>query len=142
MMRRMMMGAMVVALAACGTSVDPDVNPDTTLVPASTDMTLKVGEELSVGGSVVKIVFARVVEDSRCPTDVVCVWAGNAKVELGIRAGMGPTAPLQINTTLEPQAVDWNGIRVTLLELQPSPRAADPTQPDAYTVRIRVESIR
>jgi len=141
-MKRMMAGALLLVLTACGSPAEPDLVPDTAVVPASTDMTLKMGEELPVGGSVVKIVFARVVEDSRCPIDVVCVWQGNAVAELGIRMGMGPTFPLQVNTTLEPRSVEWNGIRITLLELQPAPRASVPTRPEDYSVKIRVESTR
>lgn len=141
-MKRLMMGALLATLMACGDAVGPEVTPDTTVVPASTDMTLRMGEEKSVGGSVVRVVFARVVEDSRCPIDAVCVWAGNAVVELGIRAGMGPTFPIQLNSTLEPQAAEWNGVRMTFLELQPAPRAATPTRPEDYVVKIRVESVR
>ena len=138
---KMMVAMLFAALAACGDPAGPEVIPDTTVVPASTEMTLKVGEELPVGGSVVRIVFARVLEDSRCPIDVVCVWAGNAVVELGIRAGMGPTFPLQLNSTLEPRAAEWNSIRVTLLEVHPAPRASEPTRPEAYSVKIRVEQV-
>lgn len=139
-MKRMMLGALLVALVACGDPAGPEVTPDTAVVPASTDMTLRMGEEQSVGGSVVRIVFARVVEDSRCPVDVVCVWAGNAVVELGIRAGMGPTFPLQVNSTLQPQSAEWNDITVTLLDIQPAPRAGVPIRPEDYVVKIRVES--
>lgn len=141
-MMRLMMGALLATLMACGDPVGPEVTPDTTVVPASTDMTLRMGEEQAVGGSVVKVVFVRVVEDSRCPIDAICVWAGNAVVELGIRAGMGPTFPIQLNSTLEPQAADWNGVRMTFLELHPAPRAATPTRPEDYVVKIRVESVR
>lgn len=141
-MKKTMMGALLLSLLACGSPSEPDLAPDPTVVPATTDMTLRAGEELAVGGSVVKIVFARVLEDSRCPVDVVCVWEGNAVVELGIRMGMGPTFPLQLNSSLEPQAAEWSGVRVTLLEVQPAPRAAVPIRPEDYSVKIRVESAR
>jgi hypothetical protein len=140
-MKRTMLCALLLALVACGEPTGPDASPDAAFVPASTDLTLEVGEEQSVGGSVVKVTFVRVVEDSRCPMDVVCVWEGNAVVELGIRAGTGPTFPMQINTTLEPRATEWNGARVTILELQPYPKASEPTRSDAYTVKIRVEAV-
>lgn len=141
-MKRMMVGALLLALVACGNPAGPtEVTPDTAVIPASTDMTLRMGEEASVGSSVVKISLARVVEDSRCPIDAVCVWAGNAVVELGIRAGMGPTVPIQINSTLEPRTAEWNGVRITLLEVQPAPRASVPTKPESYSVKIRVEPV-
>ena len=141
-MKTMMMGVLLLSIVACGSPAEPDLAPDPTVVPATTDMTLKAGEELAVAGSLVKITFARVLEDSRCPVDVVCVWEGNAVVELGIRVGMGPTFPLQLNSSLQPQAANWNRVRLTLLELQPAPRAEVPIQPEDYSVKIRVESVR
>ena len=141
-MKTMMMGVLLLSIVACGSPAEPDLAPDPTVVPATTDMTLKAGEELAVAGSLVKITFARVLEDSRCPVDVVCVWEGNAVVELGIRVGMGPTFPLQLNSSLQPQAANWNQVRLTLLELQPAPRAEVPIQPEDYSVKIRVESVR
>jgi hypothetical protein len=132
----------VIGLAGCGSSTGPEVDERLLdVLSAPQELTLAYGEERSVGGSVLMVSFARVVEDSRCPVDVVCVWAGNALVELGIRMGMGPTFPLQMSTTLEPRFADWNDIRVTLLELLPQPRAGDPPRPEGYTVRVRLERI-
>ncbi len=133
---------MAVGSVGCGSSTGPEVNDRLEgILDAPQELTLAYGEEKSVGGSVLMVSFARVVEDSRCPEDVVCVWEGNALVELGIRMGMGPTFPLQLNTALEPRLTDWNGVRVTLLEVLPQPRADDPPRPEGYTVRIRLERI-
>ena len=131
---------MLIAMG-CSGSTAPDSDRQDALMPAAQEMTLRVGEEKAVANSVVRLAFGLVVEDSRCPVDVVCVWAGNAMVELGIRAGMGPTQPLRINTTLEPRSTVWNGIRISLLELLPAPRAAEPTKPDAYQVKVRLEPV-
>src|SRR5262245_42353617 len=77
-------------LAACAT------------VPTSSDTTttvaLRVGEEQPVQGAGVSVSFALVDGDSRCPTDVTCVWAGNAVTVLGVRSGSGPTTPYRLNT--------------------------------------------
>lgn len=32
------------------------------------------------------------INDSRCPGDVQCIWAGNARIQLRISAGTGPAA--------------------------------------------------
>lgn len=134
--------ALVLALTGCGDGTGPEVDGRLeAVINAPQELTLSYGEEKPVGGSVLRVSFARVVEDSRCPVDVVCVWAGNARVELGIRMGMGPTIPLHVNTTLEPRFTDWNDIRVTLLELLPQPREGDPPRPEGYTVRVRLEPI-
>lgn len=139
-MRGLVWMAMGIALLGCDGNTGPVIDePFEGIITAPQELTLAYGEEKSVGGSVLAVSFARVVEDSRCPVDVVCVWAGNALVELGIRVGMGPTFPLQLNTTLEPRSTDWNGIQVTLIELLPQPREGDPPRPESYTVRIRLE---
>lgn len=129
---------LVLALG-CGESTGPESDRQDALLPAVQEMTLRVGEEKAVANSVVRLAFGLVVEDSRCPIDAMCVWQGNAMVELGIRAGMGPTFPIRLNTTLEPRSTVWNGIRISLLELQPAPRAAEPTKADAYQVKVRLE---
>jgi len=125
----------------CTESTGPGSDRQDALIPAAQEMTLRVGEEKAVANSVVRVAFGQVVEDSRCPIDAMCVWAGNAMVELGIRAGMGPTQALRINTTLEPRSTVWNGIRISLLELQPAPRAAEPIKADAYQVKVRLEPV-
>lgn len=128
--------------AACSESTGPEGDPSAAVIPTPQDLTLRIGDEAPVGNSVIRISFGRVVEDSRCPMDVVCVWEGNAVAELGIRAGMGPTFPLQLSTTLEPRSTEWHGVKVTLLELLPYPKASAPTAPGAYTARVRVEQAR
>lgn len=142
MMKRVMVGAVALMLAACGGSTDPELSPDVAVVPASSELTVRMGQEVEVPGSAVRIQLTRVLEDSRCPIDVVCVWAGNAVIEVGIRAGTGPTFPLQMNTNLEPHHADWHGVRVTLLELQPAPRASEPTRQEDYSAKVRVEPAR
>lgn len=141
---RWMRGGVVMGLlalaGACSESTSPEEQRFDALVATPTELTLRVGEEKAIGGSVLKLSFGRVLEDSRCPIDAICVWEGNAAVEMGIRAGMGPTIPLRLNTTLEPHAAAWNGVLVTLLEVAPAPKASEPTRPDAYSVKVRVEA--
>lgn len=52
--------------------------------------TPKIGIRLDLGEIItteeLAIEFMEVMEDSRCPTDVVCVWAGRAVVKLGVSA--------------------------------------------------------
>lgn len=137
--RLLCLAAPFVAVSGCSESTGPGSDRQEALIPAAQEMTLRIGEEKAISNSVVRLTFGLVVEDSRCPIDAVCVWQGNAMVELGIRAGMGPTQPIRLNTTLEPRSSVWNGIRVSLVELQPAPRAAEPTKADAYQVKVRLE---
>lgn len=80
-----------------------------------------------------------VLEDSRCLAAFVCVQPGNALVSVGIHMGMGPTHELRVNTALDPRSVKWNVILLTLLALDPLPKAGQPKDSLAYVVRLQVE---
>lgn len=43
---------------------------------------IALGETINYHGTM--ITFLEVLEDSRCPEDVVCVWAGQARVKLKV----------------------------------------------------------
>jgi hypothetical protein len=135
--------AVVAAFAlGCGGSTEPTVDLEASLLAAPTEIVLGYGEEKSVGGTALRVAFTGVGEDSRCPIDAVCVWQGNAAAELRVSDGRGAPAAIELNTTLEPQAAETHGVRLTLLEVQPAPRAGVPTEPASYTVKVRVEPAR
>ena len=62
---------------------------------------LKVGRVVTLDGGRLRLRFARVSEDSRCPVDVDCVWAGNAAVLVEV-GGRGKTT-LRLNTNASPE---------------------------------------
>ena len=128
-----------VALIGCGPEGEGNLGPDASYLTSITVVTLQYGQDLLVADSVLRLSFAAVLEDSRCPTDVVCVWEGNAGVELGISAGTGPTFPLRLNTSQEPGSAVWNGVLVTLLEVTPAPTSESTIPTEAYSVTLRLE---
>lgn len=136
-------GFAVLALSVVAACADvPSAAPpagDIRLVRSPAEVWLVVGEEIRVD-TLLRIGFTRVVGDSRCPTSVVCVWAGDAEVELAVTFGSGPTHPMALHTTLEPRATDAWGYRLTLVNLSPYP-FADPIPADEYALRLRVERL-
>ncbi len=132
---------LAVAITGCGDPTAPDLTRDSALLPASREIVLEFGDDIRLTGSVVRLSFGEVLEDSRCPVDVTCVWEGNGKVVIGIAAGMGPTHALILNTSLEPRSVVWSGIRVTLLELTPSPQSETGIPMEDYAVKLRLEPL-
>lgn len=129
--------ALALLVAACGLSTGPGTAGE----DGPQTVELAVGEEASVPGTVVRVAFLGVEEDSRCPVDVTCVWEGDAAVRLGLTAGSGPTHLHVLHTALEPEAVDFNGLRVTLVEVAPEPREGEPVPVDDYVVTLRLEPI-
>ena len=108
------------------------------------ELSLRVGETTFVDN--IAISFSGVQEDSRCPTDVQCVWAGNARAALGVgprKGTQGPTDLVLLNTNASQGAQSgesW-GLRVTLVDLTPAPKSTQPTPPENYLIRLKVEAL-
>lgn len=48
---------------------------------------IQVGQTVSVGSADLRFTFFEVSEDSRCPSDVVCIWAGQVVVTVALEDG-------------------------------------------------------
>jgi hypothetical protein len=109
--------------------------------PVDTLLTLSVGREVRAPDGVMRIAFLAARNDSRCPADVQCVWAGNAEVEIGVAFGEGPTVPYVLNTGLEPRSVDLGTYQLTLMELRPAPVSTTSIPPATYVASLRLQSL-
>jgi hypothetical protein len=106
------------ALAACATVPAPAVGP-----------TAALGQVARVDGLIVRPL--RVVEDSRCPINARCVWAGR----MILHARVESTA---YDLTLgEPVAIP--GGRLTLVAAEPGREAGRETDPAAYRFTFAFE---
>src|SRR6476646_1224216 len=76
--------SLMVSVASCAT-VDTAVVAD-----PGAEFNLAVGKSATISDTDYRITFNRVTEDSRCPVDVQCVWAGDAKIELTIARATVP----------------------------------------------------
>lgn len=99
---------------------------------------LGAGQSAAVAGASLEIEFVSVVEDSRCPRGVDCVWEGNARVRLRLkRPGAAPTE-IELNTNLEPRRAAAFGHDVRLKELSPYPQANQPVDKKTYVAALEV----
>ena len=60
------------------------------IVEPGLSFALAPGQTAEIKRSDTRITFRQVREDSRCPTDVTCVWEGDAKVEVVIAHAGAP----------------------------------------------------
>src|SRR5687767_1765695 len=104
------------------------------------ELEIPLGQTRTVDDMRFAISFPRVLEESRCPADVQCVTAGNAKVGLVLQERGEATTTVELNTHRAPQHADHEGYRVHLLDLRPLPTATTPTPRD-YAVRLRVAKL-
>lgn len=87
-----------------------------------------------------KVSFAQVVEDSRCPASVVCAWQGNGGIRLDVTTG-GATQSVKLNTaggTTFPHDASAGGYTLTLVELDPQRKTPDPIPEQQYQATILV----
>jgi len=65
---------------------------------------LKINQEAMVEGEGLAVVFESVLEDSRCPEGVDCIWSGNAKIKVELIGAGKESAAVELNTNVEPKS--------------------------------------
>ena len=103
---------------------------------------VKVGRVVTLDGGGLRVRFARVASDSRCPVDVNCVWAGSAEVlvEVGGRRWREKQT-LTLNTNAGGQGASeakFGRYTVKLVNLNPRPRSNRKIAPGRYTATLLV----
>ena len=123
---------MVAIAAGCDSPTRP------TVADLGEPFSLKAGSSARVS-DIVTVKFERVVSDSRCPLDVLCITAGSALIEIVVTIGGGQAT---LGLTTDPPG--WNtihgGFTFRLVELQPYPRASRPTPATDYVVTLNVQT--
>jgi hypothetical protein len=104
------------------------------------EFTIKFGQPVEVKDANLRITFTAVEEDSRCPVDVVCVWAGNAKLNLEVKGSKKKFVSAPVNTTSEPREIVFKGYKVKLLGVSPQRKAGTPVLPADYQATLVVSS--
>jgi hypothetical protein len=137
-MRTFVSIAACLVIAACSSnpgSTEPVVYSQSEVADS---IAIRVGRTIIVDG--IRFRFDVVESDSRCPMDVVCVWAGDAVARFVVEQSGAPSSgvSLQLHTNLQPKSGSAHGFRVELLALQPYPRASTPTKADDYVASIKV----
>ena len=103
------------------------------------EFSLGIGQTANIEGEKLVIKFKAVLEDSRCPVNVVCVWAGNGKVELEVHDIDGQNKTVILNTEEEPGSVTLKGHKLTLISLNPPRVDGVSISPGDYSVKLLVE---
>ena len=104
-------------------------------------LTLKQGQKKSVPNGEFSIKFISVTEDSRCPVDANCVWAGNAKVNIKITDKNGVSKTMVMNTTMGPKGDQYRGWAIYLTELTPAPKSSVAIKQKAYKATFSIQRL-
>ena len=82
---------------------------------------VQVNHEKRAAKSRLSVRFVELIEDSRCPTDANCVWAGNAKIKIRVSKN-GRSQELTLDTNGPHSTATAEGYSIKLVSLTPQPR--------------------
>lgn len=109
-------------------------NSTTPLNPAVGEtFEIKFGESATIQSEQIQVTFEELIEDSRCPEDVVCVWAGNAKIIIQV-----DDQEVSLNTYSNPKYAELSEYNIKLISLNPYPRQDTVIEKENYSAEILV----
>lgn len=125
--RALSVTALALALVGCEMSREADADP---VAPSlGQEFVLGGGQEAVLRGDDLNVRFSELLEDSRCPTEVECFWAGQARIAVVVQPTGRPSATAYFNTNPAPsenvQTVRAGDYSVELKKLEPYPRTPD-----------------
>jgi hypothetical protein len=122
-MRYLLAVLLLLNIGCSGSPTEPQTGGST--------VTLRFSETATLFGN--RVSFTE-INDSRCPKDVACVWAGDAAVRL--KSGTEELV-LHSNAAAGPASGKLAGLTVTLLDVKPE-RVTGEVDKTAYVVTLRV----
>lgn len=78
------------------------------------ELQIRVGEQKSADSGRLTIKFVSVVEDSRCPMNARCIWAGEAKIKIAVSKGKMAPRFVELNLGEAPNSVKLYGYTISL----------------------------
>ena len=109
------------------------------IVEPGLSFALAPGQTAEIKRSGTRITFRQVREDSRCPTDVTCVWEGDAKVEVVVSRTGAPDETKILSIKAPNNETRVGNLRIRFVGLTPVPRQADAGAPKNYLAEFVAE---
>jgi hypothetical protein len=100
---------------------------------------IRFGEELTVKREDLKVKFDSLLEDSRCPSDVKCIWAGDANILISVKKARADAAKIELHTSgAFKRSGKYQRYVIKLVTLTPYPRSQDSRKPNDYVATLLV----
>jgi hypothetical protein len=97
-----------------------------------------LGSSMGITTSQGLIIHLQNVTDSRCPSDVTCIWAGQVNATLVVQ---GPTSKDTITVSMSPgksSATPFDNYSIQLVDVKPYPKSGHYTQLSDYIVTLDI----
>lgn len=110
-----------------------DKSEDVEREEVQSNVQLSFGESFTLPNGAT-IIFTDVLEDSRCPIDVDCVWEGNFKVLLQVN-----NEGKLLNSNLEPNELDIDGLKLSISKVEPEAISNRTINKNDYSIYLKYE---
>ncbi len=124
------------AIGRSGPNCEFPACPDIVTAPneeVSKDVVFKVGDRVDIAN--LTVTLNKVLQDSRCPIDVVCIQAGSVTVEV-VLTNSTRRETITLSTDATPHLFD--GYYISILSVTPSPMSKKEIKPSDYRVTLHV----
>lgn len=135
--------ARAILLAGCGlVAVQSCASVDTLVVAQpGVAFSLPVGKTAALRGSATRLTFNQVREDSRCPANAVCVWEGDAKIEVIITRNGAAAESRVMSITPPNNELRTGNLHIRFVGLAPYPGTTPENVPRAYVAEFVVDEM-
>lgn len=104
------------------------------------DVKVGINKEVEAKGGYT-VAFVELIEDSRCPVDVECIWAGNARIKIRVTKN-GRSKLFDLNTMERDAVPEYGGYRFRLTALMPELRSNVRINRNAYEATIEMTKVK
>ncbi|HWQ18798.1 MAG TPA: cupredoxin family copper-binding protein [Methanotrichaceae archaeon] len=105
---------------------------------------IRVGQTASIENEGIEVKFINVTGDSRCPSDVACIWAGQATVLVDVIKEGRDMGIFNLTSTTSSgglAAKSFDGYSVRLDKIEPYPKSSQKIELSDYVATLVVQKI-
>ena len=128
-MIRLWQVAMVLAVVLMGCQQAQEARADDVEFHFNEAFALAGGQDAVIAGEKLRLRFEDVLEDSRCPTQVECVWTGQARIAVIVQPADSTPTTVTFSTNPAPdqnvQTAQVGAYVIELISLDPYPQTPD-----------------
>ena len=133
------LSAVTLMLVSSGVAADGSPRSKSTPVARiGREFQLKAQHEVTLKSEGLRIKFVDVKDDSRCPSDVTCVWAGTANVRVEVTFRGKGRKSLTLSLMKNSAPVEYRNYKISMTGLSPYPRSDRKIAPRDYEATLLV----
>lgn len=115
------------------------VEPNSIQANLDSEFDLKINQSAEIKSEDITVTFLNVTSDSRCPSDVTCIWQGQAGIEINLQKGEeDSTVSLSIGGDSSPEESIFDMYLIQFMDLSPYPISTKNIQSEEYTATIKI----